>query len=77
MRVRKSAEAIVAAGLGRRAERGRTRVGERFSMKSTKAEARGLRGARSAGSGRNPERAVRRAEAESADVMRTKAEVEQ
>lgn len=77
MRVRKSAEAIVAAGLGRRAERGRTRVGERFSMKSTKAEARGVRGAQSAVSGRNPERAVRRVEAESVDATRTKAELEQ
>lgn len=76
MRVRKSAEAIVAAGMGRRAEHGRTRVGERFSMKPMKTEAHRPDGAQAAESGRYPEGAGLRVEMESADVERTKAELE-
>ena len=76
MRVRKSAEAIVAAGMGRRAEHGRTRVGERFPMKPMKTEAHRSDGAQAAESGRYPEGAGLRVEVESADVERTKAEWE-
>ena len=76
MRVRKSAEAIVAAGMGRRAEHGRTRVGERFSMKPVKTEAHRPDRAQAAESGRYPEGAGLRVEVESADVERTKAELE-
>ena len=76
MRVGKSAEAIVAAGLGRRAEHGRTRVGERYSMKPMKTEARRSEGAQAEDSGRYPEGAGLRVEVESAGVERTKAELE-
>ena len=76
MRVGKSAEAIVAAGLGRRAEHGRTRVGERDSMKPMKTEARRSEGAQAEDSGRYPEGAELRVEVESAGVERTKAELE-
>ena len=74
MRVRKSAEAVVAAGMERRAEHGRTRVGERFSMKPMKTEAHRPEGAQAAESGRYLEGTVLRVEVESADVERTKAE---
>ena len=74
MRVRKSAEAIVAAGTGRRAEHGRTRVGERISMKPIKTEAHRQDGAQAEESGQYPEGAGLRVEAELADVARTKAE---
>lgn len=74
MPVRKSAEAIVGASMDRRAEHGRTRVGDELSMRSMKAEARRQDGAQAAGSGRNPERAALCAEAESATDLRTKAE---
>lgn len=74
MRVRKSAEAIVAAVMGRRAEQGRTRVGERCSMKPMKTEARRVEGAQVAESGRYPEGAGLRVEVESVDVERAKAE---
>jgi len=74
MRVRKSAEAIVAAGTGRRAERGRTRVGERFLIKPTKTEAHRADGAQAEDSGRYPEGAGLCVEVESAGVERTKAE---
>lgn len=73
MRVRKSAEAIVAAGMERRAEPGRTRVGERFSMKPMKTEAHRPDGAQAAEPGRYPEGAELRVEVESTDVERTKA----
>ena len=76
MRVGKSAEAIVAAGVGRRAEHGRTRVGERYSMKPMKTEARRSEGAQAEDSGRYPEGAGLRVEVESAGVERTKAELE-
>lgn len=76
MRVRKSAEAIVAAGTGRRAEHGRTRVGERFSMKPSKTEAHRSDGVQTEESGRNLEGAGLRVEVESASVERTKAELE-
>lgn len=75
MRVRKSAEAIVAAVMERRAEHGRTRVGERFSMKPMKTEAHWPDGAQAEESGRYPEGAELRVEVESLDVERTKAEL--
>jgi len=75
MRVRKSAEAIVAAVMERRAEHGRTRVGERFSMKPMKTEAHRPDGAQAEESGRYPEGAELRVEVESSDVERTKAEL--
>lgn len=75
MRVRKSAEAIVAAVMERRAEHGRTRVGERFSMKPMKTEAHRPDGAQAEESGRYPEGAELRVEVESLDVERTKAEL--
>ena len=62
MRVRKSAEAVVAAGMERRAEHGRTRVGERFSMKPMKTEAHRPDGAQAAEPGRYPEGAELRVE---------------
>ncbi len=68
MRVGKSAEAIVAAGVGRRAEHGRTRVGKRFSMKPMKTEAHRTDGAQAAEPGRYPEGAGLRVEVESAGV---------
>ena len=74
MRVRKSAEAIVAAGMGRRAEHGRTRVGERFSMKPLKTEAHRPDGTQAEESRRYLEGAGLRVEVESAGVARTKAE---
>lgn len=76
MRVRKSAEAIVAASMERRAEHVRTRVGKRISMKPRKTEAHRSGGAQAAESGRYPERAKLRVEVELADVERTKAELE-
>ena len=76
MRVRKSAEAVVGAGMDRRAERGRTRVGDQTSMTSISAEVRRQDGAQAAGSGRNPERAARRVEMELVAGPRTKAETE-
>lgn len=76
MRVRKSAEAIVAASMERRAEHVRTRVGERISMKPMKTEAHRSGGAQAAESGRYPEGARLRVEVESAGVERTKAELE-
>ena len=74
MLVRKSAEAIVGASMGRRAEHERTRVGGEIWMKPEKAEARRPEGARAEKSGRNLESAVLRAETESANHRRTKAE---
>lgn len=74
MRVRKSAEAIVAAGMWRRAEHEGTRVGGAISMKLVKAEARCNGGAQTEESRRNLEGAAWRAEAEPATHLRTKAE---
>jgi RNA-directed DNA polymerase len=74
MPVGKSAEAIVGAGTGRRAEHEGTRVGGDISMKSMKAEACRQGGAQPEEFGRNPEGAGLRAEAESANPLRTKAE---
>ena len=74
MRVRKSAEAIVAAVMGRRAEQGRPRVGERDSMKPMKTEVHRSGGVRTEEPGRYPEGAGLRVEVESVDVERTKAE---
>ena len=74
MLMQKSAEAIVGAGIGRRAEHEGTRVGGGFSMKSKKAEARRQDGAQAEESGRNPEGVALRAEAKAASHLRTKAE---
>ena len=74
MLMQKSAEAIVGAGIGRRAEHEGTRVGGGFSMKSKKAEARRQDGAQAKESGRNPEGVALRAEAKAASHLRTKAE---
>jgi hypothetical protein len=74
MLVRKSAEAIVGAGMDRRVEHGRTRVGGQLSMKPAKAEAHWEGGAQAEVSGRNLERAAVRAEVESAMDLRTRAE---
>jgi RNA-directed DNA polymerase len=74
MPMQKSAEAIVGAGRGRRAEHGRTQVGVGVSMKLKKAETRRKGGACTEGTGRNPAVAVSSAEAESANRLRTKAE---
>ena len=62
MLVRKSAEAIVGAGMNRRVEHGKTRVGGQLSMKPAKAEAHCEGGAQAEVSGRNPERAAVSAE---------------
>ena len=74
MRVRKSAEAIVAAVVGRMAEQGRTRVGERDSMKPMKTEVHRSGGVQTEEPGRYPEGAGLRVEVESVGVERTKAE---
>lgn len=76
MRVRKSAEAIVGAGSGRRAEHGRTRVGDQTSMKSKKAEARRGCGAQTLQPRAEPGGAALRAETETAADVRTKAGLE-
>lgn len=72
----KSAEAIVGAGTGRRAEHEGTRVGGGISMTLLKAEARRQDGAQAEGSGRNSEGAAVRVEAETANHRRAKAELE-
>lgn len=74
MLLQKSAEAIVGAGIGRRAEHERTRVGGGFLTKSKKAEARWQDGAQAEESGRNLEEVALCAEAEAASHLRTKAE---
>ena len=74
MRVRKSAEAIVAAVMGRRAEQGRPRVGERDSMKPMKTEVHRSGRVQTEEPGRYPEGAGLCVEVESVDVERTKAE---
>jgi len=61
MLMQKSAEAIVGAGIGRRAEHERTRVGCGFSMKSNKAQARRQDGGQAEKSRRNPEGVALRA----------------
>ena len=77
MPVQKSAEAIVGADMGRRAEHERTRVGDGITMKSKKAEARRQGGVQADESGRNPEGTAMRAETEAANHLRTKAELKQ
>ncbi len=74
MSVQKSAEAIVGAGTDRRAERERARVGGGISMKSTKAQARPRGGAQAEEAGQYPASAVMRAQTESANHLRSKAE---
>lgn len=74
MLVQKSAEAIVGAGTDRRAELGRTRVGDGISMTLMKTQARPGGGAHTEEAGRYPASAVLRVETESASHLRTKAE---
>lgn len=76
MPMQKSAEAIVGASLGRRAEHERTRVGGGISMTLLKTEACRTGGAPVEDSGRNSEGATARVEADSANHLRTKAEWE-
>jgi RNA-directed DNA polymerase len=75
--MQKSAEAIVGAGTGQRAEQERTRVGGGISMKPEKAEAHRQGGVQAEPSRQKLEGTAMRAEAEAANHLRTKAELEQ
>jgi RNA-directed DNA polymerase len=76
MPMQKSAEAIRGAGTGQRGEQERTRVGGGISMKPQKAEAHRQGGVQAEPSRQNLEGIAMRAEAQAANHLRTKAELE-